>query len=103
MQLRAWRPLRRNTLYGFASISIPALGLDFDDVTPSAGIATVGEFAGRPMIDADGGALRDERGKIRYASPIRWATNGLASRFGERVIALLLKHHPNAFSDEPAP
>jgi hypothetical protein len=51
------------------------------------------------MIDSEGHLLRDDRGKIRYASPIRWMTNGIASRFGEKAIALLLANHPDALDD----
>jgi hypothetical protein len=30
------------------------------------------------------------QGKVPYASPVHWMTIGLASRFGEEVIALVL-------------
>lgn len=51
------------------------------------------------MLDADGLALRDEGGKIRYASQLRWATHGLSARFGQRVIQLVVAEHPDAFDE----
>jgi len=66
--------MRRGSLRGFASISAPSLGLDLDDfVIHVSGSRRWANLPGRPMIDAaTGAALRDDKGKIRYASPIRW-------------------------------
>jgi hypothetical protein len=97
MQLRAWRPLPKNTLVGFANITIDALGNAVVDVAiHQLGSRRWASLPGRPMIDTDGRVMRDEAGKIRYAAPFRWTTSTLASRFSAAVIVLPLRHHPNA-------
>lgn len=99
LRLRAWRPMRRNTLRGFASVTL-AIGLDIDDVAVHAtGSRTWVSLPGRPMLDGDGRALRDDSGKIRYALPLRWSTHDLASAFGQRVVALVRAAHPGALDD----
>jgi hypothetical protein len=37
MQLRSWTPRRSGTLRGFASISVPAIGLELDDISVHVG------------------------------------------------------------------
>jgi hypothetical protein len=104
MQLRSWTPRRSGTLRGFASISVPAIGLELDDIS----VHVLGErrwanLPGKPMLDRDGNVLRDERGKVKYAAPLRWLTRGLALRFSERVVALVLEHNPGAFDPQAPP
>jgi len=53
----------------------------------------------RPMLDANGRALRDDSRKIRYAQPVRWSTHGLASTFGQKVVALVRAAHPDALGE----
>lgn len=98
--LRSWRPLRRgSTLLGFAAISLPN-GLLIDGISiHRRGERRWAQLPRRPMLDADGLALRDEGGKIRYASQLRWATHGLSARFGQRVIQLVVAEHPDAFDE----
>jgi|SRR6516162_5900220 hypothetical protein len=97
MRLRSWQPYRRGTLRGFAAVSVPAIGIELDDIMHVSGSRRWANLPGKPMLDRDGQPLRDEKGKIRYSSPIRWITHGLAARFGERVVALVLEHDPGAF------
>jgi hypothetical protein len=99
MRLRVWRPMRRNTLRGFASVTLPT-GLDIDDVAVHvSGSRSWASMPARPMLDAGGRALRDDSGKIRYAQPVRWSTHGLASTFGQKVVALVRAAHPDALGE----
>jgi hypothetical protein len=41
------------------------------------------------MRDSDGQPLKDERGKLRYRSPIRWSSRDLQNRFSEALFALV--------------
>jgi hypothetical protein len=98
IRLRKWSRVQRNTLRGFADLTVPGIGLDIDDVAiHEKGGRRWASLPARPMIDANGVTLRDEKGKVRYSSPLRWLNHGLAARFGERVVALVLKHRPRGF------
>jgi hypothetical protein len=58
----------------------------------------------RARFDADHNVQRDEKDKIRYSAPFRFLTHALSARFSERVIQLLLQHHPDALdADGDAP
>ena len=89
LQFRTWRPYWRSTLHGFVSISAPSIGLEIDDIA----VHVKGErrwvsLTTRAMVSSDGQLLRDEKGKIRHASPLRWLTHGLAGpvlRAGHRA------------------
>ena len=48
------------------------------------------------MIDGGGRMLGDDRGKMRYASPIPWQTHGLAAEFGRQVHRAGAPHAPRA-------
>lgn len=99
MQLRNWNPCRRNSLRGFAAVSLPC-GLEIDDIAiHTAGGRSWASLPARPILDSQGQPLRDERGKIRYASPIRWATYELGNEFGRRLVDLIRAAHPGALDD----
>jgi hypothetical protein len=95
-RLKSWRPLRRNSLRGFASIALP-FGLHIDDVAIHvAGGRAWASLPAKPQLDSDGRALRDHRGKVQYATILRWRDRGLADRFSEVVVAIVRESHPEA-------
>jgi hypothetical protein len=99
-RLKSWRPLRRNSLRGFASIALPS-GLDIDDVTVHvAGGRAWASLPARPMVDSAGQALRDDRGKLQYVTILRWRDRGLADRFSAVVVELVREAHPEAFAED---
>ncbi len=88
--------MQRNTLRGFASVTLP-IGLDADDVAVHvAGGRAWASLPGRPMLDGDGRPLRDDSVKIRYVLLVRWLSHSLASGFGGRVVELVRAAHPEA-------
>jgi hypothetical protein len=96
MTLRSWRPLVRGSLRGFAAVTLP-IGIEVDEIAVHvSGSRTWASLPGRPMIDGESRVLRDDRGKIRYASPMRSQTHGVAAEFGRRVIELGRRTHPAA-------
>jgi hypothetical protein len=100
IRLRSRKPLRRDTLRGFASITAPSLGQEIDDIAVHMlGTCRWVSLPARRMLDPKGKPLRDAKGKIRYVSPVRWITLGLAARFSEWVIQLVLEQHPGALDD----
>jgi hypothetical protein len=103
MGLVEWRPMRRNSLRGFAAVELPS-GLTIIDVSVhvTAGRAWAG-LPSRPMLGSDGAALRDEKGKIRYLPLLRWRDRDLGDRFSAAVVGLVRTEHPGALDDKDAP
>ena len=92
-----WRPLRRNSLLGFAKVELPS-GMVIADVTVLNGER--GPWASppsKPMLDRDGIVLRDEKGKIRYQPIIEFTSKAIRDRFSDQVTAALRASHPEAF------
>jgi hypothetical protein len=72
MILRTWRLMRRNTLCGFATVELPS-GLVIEGIAVHVrGDRAWASPPARPILDENGHALRDDRGKIRYAEILRW-------------------------------
>jgi hypothetical protein len=78
MVLRAWKPVRKGALIGFAAISLPS-GLEIDDVPVliSGGRAWAA-LPARPVITND----------------------GRVAKLPGTSVALVREHHPEAFVEE---
>jgi hypothetical protein len=96
MRLVEWRPLRRSTLRGFATVELP-IGLTIADVAVhvSHGRAWAG-LPSKPMVGSDGAALRDDAGKVRYSPILSWRDRDMRDRWSDVVIELVRAAHPNA-------
>jgi hypothetical protein len=98
-----FKPVRKGTLRGFASVKLPN-GLVITDVV-------IGESSGKQwallpskaMIDRDGQLMRDAGGKIRYSPVIEWGTPALREEFSRRIAAIVVRHWPDAFAAVAAP
>jgi hypothetical protein len=88
MRLVSWKPLRKNSLLGFACIELP-VGLIIADVPVlvSGGKAWAA-LPSKPMVDGDGHHKRDVNGKPAYVAIRSWRDRELANRFSDRVISL---------------
>src|SRR5215468_5474376 len=89
MQLLDWKRIDKGALVGRATVLLPS-GLQISDI----GIfrkdgQAWSQMPSEPMRDADGQLLKDERGKTRYRSPLKWSTRDLQERFSEALIALI--------------
>lgn len=96
MQLKAWRPLVKNTLRGFAIVELPN-GLTIKDV--SVHQKDNKRWAGlpaKPVIGQDGTVVQKD-GKAQYASIMEWNSRDLSDRFSAAVVELVLASHPDAF------
>jgi hypothetical protein len=92
-----WRPLRKNSLLGFARIEFPS-GMIISDVTILNGER--GPWASppsKPQIDRDGSVVRDQNGKIRYSPFIEFTSREVRNRWSATVIEALRVVHPEAF------
>jgi hypothetical protein len=98
MLLRKWRPMRRNTLRGFADVELTS-GLQIDDIAVHTREGRAwASLPARPMLDQDGQhVLRD--GRPQYAPILRWRTRDLADRFSAAVVELVRRAHPDALDE----
>jgi len=98
-----FRPFRRNTLVGFATIRIDALGLDIGEVIhqrPNGHRWTT--LPAKPLLGANGAALRNSDGRIVYASVLGFRDRAVGEAFSEAALAALLKFAPDASKNETA-
>jgi hypothetical protein len=94
--LREWRPLRKNTLFGFAVIELPS-GLIVRDVgIHSKAGKWWASLPSRPVLDAEGRHLSNHAGHKQYAAVLGWRNRDLADRFSEAVVALVRQARPSA-------
>jgi hypothetical protein len=99
LKLLEFRPLRKGVLRGFASIRLRNGLRIFDVVVCQAGDGSAWAIMpSKPMIDDDGVAMRDERGKIRYRPVMEWPKEQ-QTEFSRRVISLVRSAHPQALDE----
>lgn len=98
LQLVSFKPMRKNTLVGFATVRLP-IGLIVHDcpVNQSHGKAWA-SLPAKPQIDKDGQAIR-KRAKVAYAVVLEWDETRLRDAFSERVCAAVRAQHPDAFAE----
>jgi hypothetical protein len=97
VSLTDWRPLRRNSLLGFASIRVGALVIKDVTLHSSNGRRWAG-LPAKPRINAGGEVMKDDRGKILYTPVLEWANRETADRFSNGVIAAVEREHPDALA-----
>jgi hypothetical protein len=93
VSLTEWRPLRRNTLLGFASVRVGALMIHDVTLHAASGKRWTG-LPAKPRLAPDGTAMRDDKGKILYTPVIAWTNRDTADRFSNAVIAAVDREHP---------
>jgi hypothetical protein len=98
MQLKAWRPLQKNTLRGFATVELP-IGLVITDISVhTKNGKSWASFPAKIQIDKDG-QPRTADGKIQYAKILEWRNRDLSDRFSDAVIQSVLAEYPDALDD----
>lgn len=99
LQLLDWRPLRQNTLRGFATVRLYPPGLIIHDLTVHRSSESL--FAlmpGKAMIGLDGHVLTDERGRRRYAPVIEVPDRTVRERLSAALVALIQSRDPEALT-----
>lgn len=99
--LLAWKPVVKSSLRGFATVRL-GKSLTINDCPV---LCTNGKIwaalPGKPLVDRDGRAMLDVRGKQRFAPVLEWSDKAAADRFSQAVVdAVRAEHGPEAL--EPA-
>lgn len=97
-RLLEWRPLRKNTLLGFAKVQFTS-GLIIGEIAVhQSGSRMWAAPPARPWLDNNHLTL-DERGRPLYQSIISFANHGVRSSWSRQVIRALTEVHPNLFPE----
>jgi len=95
----AFRPLRRNTLFGFATIKIVELDLEIRDVAiHQKGRAGWSQLPSKAQVK-DGELVKDHHGKIQHWPMMDFTSSQIRDAFSRAVINAVLRAFPNAFED----
>jgi hypothetical protein len=98
ISLLEWKPMRRNTLVGFGTIRVEAIGLTISDVSVhEKNGSRWASLPSKAMVDRDGMVMRGDDGKVRYSPILQWRDRRTAERFSHALIEALLAAHPDAF------
>ena len=88
-RLISWKPLRRNSLIGFATVELP-IGLVISDIPVLTSHNKIWAAPpSKPQLDKDGQQRRDIKGKPAYTPILQWRDKDLANRFSDAVVALI--------------
>jgi hypothetical protein len=92
---------RSGALIGLCTVIVPEVRLRIIDVTvfQSRGKRWCG-LPGKAILDKDGRARRDDRGKVQYAPVLHFLDRDTSDTFSGRVIEALLEAYPHAFDAE---
>lgn len=92
-----WRPLLKNTLRGFATVTLPN-GLTISEIAVHVkDQRSWASFPGKPLTGRDGTPLLDPgTGKQRYSVLLSWPDRPTANRFSGAVIDAVEAKHPGA-------
>lgn len=96
ISLIEWRPMPRNSLRGFATVRLGKSLKICDVAVHNSWGKRWAQMPGKPQVDKDGTARRDEKGKIQYTPTVAWLDKASADRFSEGVIAAVEREHPGA-------
>jgi hypothetical protein len=95
-----FKPLRKGTLLGFATVEIRELGLRVRDIAihRSSGSCSAAMPA-KAMIDAQGNLIHDpERGRISYTAIFEFADASARGVFSQAVIDAVAQFNPAIFT-----
>ena len=103
LAISEWKPHSAGTLLGFIKVTMPSGLVLHEPMLHRRGDTFWLNFPSKPMVGADGTALRDERGKVRYGPPLLgFASRHDRDRFTEQVLAALCQAQPQLFAAERA-
>jgi hypothetical protein len=91
-----WRPLKKNTLLGFARIHVAALDLTIHDVAVhEKADRRWAALPARPWIK-DGALVADEAGKVQYSPLLEFGRREVRDAFSDAVVRAVSERFPDA-------
>lgn len=97
--LLAWKPIKKNTLRGFANVRLGAALSIKDVAVHTKNGKRWASLPSKPMLGADGNAKRSDDGKVQYVPILEWLDREVADRFSAGVIAAVEREHPGGTAD----
>jgi hypothetical protein len=95
-----FRPFRRNTLHGFASVFLQEIGLRIRDLSiHQKNQSRWAAMPSKPMLKNET-LMKDADGKAQYASILEFPERTFRDAFSVAVIRAVLEHTPTAFDGE---
>jgi hypothetical protein len=93
LALLDWRPMKRNSLRGFATIRYGSLKISDVSVHNQNGKRWA-NMPSKPILGQDGVAQKDESGKVKYVPFLQWTAREASDKFSEEVIEAIEREHP---------
>jgi hypothetical protein len=97
--LLSWRPLIRASLKGFAEVRLRKSLIIHDVPVLTSNGKRWASLPSKPMVDRDGSAMLDAKGKQRYVPVLEWDTREASDRFSATVVAAVRLAHPEGLED----
>jgi hypothetical protein len=95
----AFRPLRKNTLRGFADVILPVTRLCIRDVAVRQSDDRCWiNLPSRPMLNPDRSPMLNDRGKPLYFAFLRFTDEAAQLQFERAVITALRATHPQVLN-----
>lgn len=94
-----WKPLRRATLLGFATVAMPDL-IIHDVLVYESESGPWASPPGKPLFGKDGAPLRDAAGKARFTPIVSFPDRAARSRWSNAVIEALRVAYPAALDGD---
>jgi hypothetical protein len=102
LRLISFKPIRKNSLLGFASVELP-IGLRITDIPVlTSNGKRWAALPSKPVLGADGKQV-EVSGKRQYAAILEWRDRELSNRFSAAVVDAVQAEHPEAFDGEAPP
>jgi hypothetical protein len=92
--LTAWKPMRKGSLRGFATVEFSHMTLFEVPVLSSSGKHWAA-LPSKPVVDAEGRHVVKE-GKRCYTPVLQWKSRDISDRFSSAVVGLVEQHYPGA-------
>lgn len=98
--LLSWKSVPRNSLRGFATIRL-GKSLSIKDVAVHCSNGKRwAALPSKPLIGADGAAMKDDRGKIKYVAIMEWLDRTVSDDFSASVVDAVEREYPGQTEGE---
>jgi hypothetical protein len=97
LKCESFRSYRRNTLFGFAEITVAELRLRIKDIAiHQKGTARWAQLPAKPQVK-DGAIVKDDTGKAQYVNIMDFDSREVRDAFSAAAVRAVLEYAPDAF------